>query len=126
MHLSRRHFFGALALPAFAAKKQAPERPNIPLLVADNVPQWVLGVYGNKEIRTPGIDRLAQTGTRFLDHCVAAPAPAPSRACLLTGLAPGRTGPALEAVLTSAGYVCNNGTDSAGAAKIIDAAGPGK
>ena len=72
MHLSRRHFFfGSLALPALAAKKAAPERPNVLLLIADNVPQWVLGAYGNKEIRTPNLDRLAHMGTRFLDHYVA-------------------------------------------------------
>src|SRR5581483_7328446 len=85
MHLTRRHFFfGSLALPAIGAKKPAPERPNVLLLIADNVPQWVLGSYGNKEIRTPNLDRLARMGTRFLDHYVAAPAPAPSRASILT------------------------------------------
>jgi arylsulfatase A-like enzyme len=127
MLLSRRHFFfGSLALPAIAAKKPAPERPNVLLLIADNVPQWVLGAYGNKEIRTPNLDRLALMGTRFLDHFVASPSPAPSRASMLTGLAPGRTGPGLETVLTPAGYSCNAGTDSAGAAKMIEAAAPGK
>src|SRR4051812_12480998 len=127
MLLSRRHFFfGSLALPAIAAKKPAPDRPNILLLIADNVPQWVLGAYGNKEIRTPNLDRLARMGTRFLDHYVASPAPAPSRASMLTGLAPTKTGPSLESVLTAAGYGCNSGTDAAGAARIIDGATPGK
>ena len=79
MVLSRRHFFlGSLALPALAAKKPAPERPNIVLMVADNVPQWVLGSYGNKEIRTPNLDRLAQIGTRFLNS--SPPRPPPPRA----------------------------------------------
>ncbi len=127
MPLSRRHFFlGSFALPAIAAKKPAPERPNVLLLVADNVPQWVIGAYGNKEIRTPNVDRLALMGTRFLDHFVAAPSPVPSRASLMTGLAPGRTGAGIETVLAPAGFSCNAGTDAIGAARIIDAAAPGK
>jgi len=92
MLLSRRHFFfGSLALPAIAAKKPAPDRPNILLLIAENVPQWVLGVYGNKEIQTPNLDRLAKMGTRFQGHFVASPSPIPSRASMLTGLAPMKT-----------------------------------
>jgi arylsulfatase A-like enzyme len=127
MHLSRRHFFfGSFALPAIAAKKAAPERPNVLLLIADNVPRWVVGAYGNKEIRTPNLDRLARMGTRFLDSYAAAPSPVPSRATLLTGLAPGRTGASVENVLAPAGYACNSATDTLGAARIIDAATPGK
>ena len=49
MSLSRRHFFfGSLALPALAAKKPAAEQPNILLLLAEGLPAWVLGCYGNK------------------------------------------------------------------------------
>src|SRR5689334_7971138 len=94
MATSRRHFLlGSIALPAIAAKKPAPDRPNVLLLLADNVPAWVLGCYGNKEIRTPKIDRLSQVGVRFYDHIVAAPAPVPSRASMLSGLAPMQQGP---------------------------------
>ena len=89
MSLSRRHFFlGSLAIPALAAKKPAPQRPNILLLLADNVPALALGVYGSKEIRTPNLDRLALTGTRFRKHFTAAPAPEPGRASLVTGRTP--------------------------------------
>jgi arylsulfatase A-like enzyme len=127
MQFSRRHFFlGTLALPAFAQKKTVPERPNILILVADNVPQWTLAAYGNKEIRTPAIGRLAATGLRFLDHMTASPSPVPARASLLTGLAPGKTGPSLENALSAAGYTCNSGTDALGAVRIIDGATPGK
>src|SRR4051795_12187316 len=113
MLFSRRHFvFGSLALPAIAAKKPAPERPNILLLIAGNVPQWVMGAYGNKEIRTPNLDRLARMGTRFLDHYVASPSPVPSRASMLSGLAPTKTGPGIESVLKPAGYACNSAADA--------------
>ena len=93
MSVSRRHFFfGSLALPALADKKPVPERPNILLLLADNVPQWVLGATATRRSAPPNVDRLARMGTRFLDHYVASPSPAPSRASMLTGLAPTRTG----------------------------------
>jgi arylsulfatase A-like enzyme len=127
MLLSRRHILlGSLALPAVAAKKIGPERPNVLLLIADNVPQWVLGAFGNKEIRTPHLDRLAQTGSRFHAHMASAPAAAPSRGSLLTGLAPGKTGPAIDTVMTPAGYTCNPGIDSAAAGRVIDGAVAGK
>jgi arylsulfatase A-like enzyme len=57
---------------------------------------------------------------------VVSPSPVPSRASLLTGLAPGKTGPSLENTLAAAGYGCNSGTDALGAIRIIDSAAPGK
>src|SRR5206468_7568300 len=59
---------GSLALPALAAKKQAPPRPSLLLIVVDRLPAWMTGPYGNKEVRTPTLDHLAQTGTRFQDR----------------------------------------------------------
>src|SRR5581483_5244653 len=128
MQVSRRYFFlGSLALPLLAQKKKAPPaRPNVILLLADNVPQWVLGVYGNQEIKTPNLDRFAATGTRFLDAMAASPSPAPSRGSLLTGAAPGKTGATLESCLTAAGYAANPATDALGAVRIIDSAAAGK
>src|ERR1035437_7677205 len=82
----RRFFFGSLALPALTrAAKPAGERPNIALILADGLPAWILGCYGGKEVRTPHIDHLAQTGVRFQRHFTAAPAVEPGRASLLTG-----------------------------------------
>src|SRR3954468_13464075 len=107
MTLSRRHFIsGSLALPAVAAKKPAPDRPNILLLVADNLPQWVLGTYGNKEIRTPNLDRLGEVGVRMMDHFTASPAAVQGRESLLSGAAPGVPGTPIEKVLATAGYHC--------------------
>ncbi len=126
MLFSRRHFFfGSLALPAFAAKKPAPDRPHILLLVADNLPQWALGTYGNKEIRTPNLDRLARVGVRMMDHFTASPSAAHGRTSLLSGAAPMQPGPAIETVLATAGYACHS-VDVAGAAPHIDAAAPAK
>jgi arylsulfatase A-like enzyme len=92
--LTRRHFFfGALAAPALAQKKRtAVQRPNILLILADGLASWTLGCYGNKEIHTPNIDRLAQTGMRFAHHFVCTPAGSASRATLFTGRTPRQTG----------------------------------
>jgi arylsulfatase A-like enzyme len=99
-------------LPAFAGKVP-PARPNVVLFLADNLPAFMLGCYGNKEIRTPHIDLLCQTGTRFLRNYACTPAPEISRATLLTGLTPMQLhesgaimngSPTLESALQTAGY----------------------
>ena len=71
-----------------AALAQAPaaRRPNIILILADDLGYNEVGVYGQKQIRTPNIDRLAQEGVRLTDHYSGSPVCAPSRAVLLTGL----------------------------------------
>lgn len=124
MPFSRRQFIGSLALPAFAAKKKpAPlAPPNFVMLLADNVPAWALGAYGNKAIRTPNLDRLAQTGLRFRNHATASPAPEPGRATLLTGRTALQTGDAatLDKLLTGAGYA-SSASGAADAAKWLDA-----
>jgi arylsulfatase A-like enzyme/lysophospholipase L1-like esterase len=66
------------------------QRPNIVLLVADDLGYSDLGCYGS-EIRTPHIDRLAETGIRFTQFYNAARC-CPSRACLLTGKYPHQAG----------------------------------
>jgi arylsulfatase A-like enzyme len=132
MRLSRRHFFlGSLALPALAATKTPAERPNIVLILADRLPSWILGCYGNSEVRTPALDRLAQTGLRFLNHFACAPAPAPGRATLLTGCTPMQLGDAgfgdapLSKVLEGVGYT-SIAADSAAAVQSLDGQPSGK
>jgi arylsulfatase A-like enzyme len=135
MLVSRRHFFfGSLALPVFGAKKPAAERPNLLLIVVDNLPSWFLGSSGNKEFRTPNLDRLAQTGTKFFNHFACTPAPALSRATLMTGRTPMQLGDAenpsagddsLEKILTGLGYV-SNATDSGSAGQFLDQQTAGK
>jgi len=70
----------ALALPALAGA-----RPNIVLIVADDLGYGEPGCYGGKEIPTPNIDALARSGVRFTSGYVTAPFCAASRAALLTG-----------------------------------------
>jgi arylsulfatase A-like enzyme len=65
---------------------------NVLCILTDDQGVWAAGCYGNPEIRTPGIDRLAATGTRFEHFFVATPVCSPSRATLLTGRIPSQHG----------------------------------
>jgi arylsulfatase A-like enzyme len=135
MLVSRRYFFfGSLALPALAGKKPEPLRPAIVLLVADQAPAWMLGCYGNKQVRTPNLDRLAQLGIRFANHFACAPAPLPGRATLLTGRTPMQIGAAgvpstsdvtIAKVLAEAGYPTQE-SDHSGALAFLDRQSPDK
>ncbi|MCB9950654.1 MAG: sulfatase-like hydrolase/transferase [Planctomycetaceae bacterium] len=63
----------------------SPPRPNILLIVADDLGYGELGCYGGKEIPTPHLDALAASGLQFTNGYVTAPYCAASRAGLLTG-----------------------------------------
>src|SRR3954452_19508576 len=63
----------------------APTRPNIVLIVADDLGYGELGTYGGTQVPTPHLDALARGGVRFTDGYVTAPFCAASRAALLTG-----------------------------------------
>src|SRR5690349_2888298 len=73
-----------LAVPA-GALPAAPRRPNIVLIVADDLGYGELGCYGQKKIRTPRLDRMAREGLRFTHFYAGSPVCAPSRCCLMTG-----------------------------------------
>jgi arylsulfatase A len=60
-------------------------KPNIVLILADDLGYSQLGCYGETKIRTPHIDRLAAEGTRFTQAYSGSPVCAPSRCVLLTG-----------------------------------------
>lgn len=65
-------------------------KPNIVLMLADDLGYGELGCYGSTEIRTPNLDRLARSGARFTDGYALFPVCSPSRAALLTGRYPQR------------------------------------
>ncbi|XP_049623761.1 arylsulfatase D-like [Suncus etruscus] len=68
-----------------AANTNKPTRPNILLIMADDLGIGDLGCYGNRTLRTPNIDRLAEEGVMLTQHLAAAPLCTPSRAAFLTG-----------------------------------------
>lgn len=68
-----------------------PKKPNILVILADDLGYGEVGVYGQKIIKTPNIDGLAKTGLLFRQHYAGSPVCAPSRSVLLTGLHSGHT-----------------------------------
>ena len=91
--------FACLAV-ATAASTHA-RQPNVVVILTDNQGAWTLGCYGNPDIKTPNIDRLAREGMLF-DNCFSSNAVcSPTRATLLTGLIPSQHG--VHSYLTAGG-----------------------
>jgi arylsulfatase A-like enzyme len=83
---------GMVVALAAAAAAEAPARPNILWLVAEDC-TTTFGCYGDRDARTPTIDALAARSVVF-DRCFTQPVCAPSRFALATGLHPASCGPA--------------------------------
>lgn len=81
-----------LLLAATVGTAETVERPNIVLIMSDNQSSRLIGAYGNREIETPNIDRIAQTGVMFRNAFAASGVCSPTRASLMTGLMPSQTG----------------------------------
>ncbi len=82
----------ASIIAAAGLASAAAREPNVIFILTDNQGEWTLGCYGNKDIRTPNIDRLAREGVRFDNAYAANPVCSPNRATLLTGLMPSQHG----------------------------------
>ena len=76
----------------FVTLCQAARSPNIVVIYADDLGYGDLGCYGHPAIRTPNLDRMAAEGMRFTEFYSAAEVCTPSRAALLTGRYPIRSG----------------------------------
>ncbi len=83
--------FALAAMPAAGASATA-DRPNVVLILADDLGYGDLGCYGHPKFQTPNIDRLAATGARLTQFDCPAPFCAPTRASLMTGRYPFRCG----------------------------------
>src|SRR6476620_8818613 len=75
---------------AFSAEPET--RPNVVLILADDLGYSDIGAYGAEGFATPNLDRLAQEGIRFTDFHVAQGVCSASRAALMTGCYPNRVG----------------------------------
>jgi arylsulfatase A-like enzyme len=80
--LGRRSFLAGLAEPLLALTAS---KPNIVLIMADDLGYGDLGCYGNTHIRTPNVDSLAAGGVRFTDFHSNGAVCSPTRAALMTG-----------------------------------------
>ncbi len=73
--------FGLFLIPGLAETK-----PNIIYILADDLGYGDLGCYGQKDIQTPHVDRLAKAGIRFTQHYAGSNICAPARCVFITGL----------------------------------------
>jgi arylsulfatase A len=72
-----------------AYSAESPTRPNVVLILADDLGYGDVGCFGQKKIRTPHIDALAKDGMRLTQHYSGNAVCAPSRCVLMTGKHPG-------------------------------------
>jgi arylsulfatase A-like enzyme len=83
---------GCCAVATLAARtKTATQRPNILLILCDDLGYGDVGCYGQQKILTPNIDRLAREGMRFTNYYSGSPVSAPARCTLLTGMHTGHS-----------------------------------
>lgn len=103
-----------------AANQQKRRLPNLLFVLTDDQAQWAVGAYGNNDIQTPNMDKLAREGMRF-NFAMTCPVCSPSRGMILSGLHPHQIGlddyigdedegidpkvPLLSEILKQAGYV---------------------
>src|SRR4051812_9225363 len=80
------------ATPTALVHSQITKRPNIVVIVTDDHGIGDVGCYGHPEVKTPNLDRLAASGVRFNQWYSNAPVCSASRAAILTGKYPPRTG----------------------------------
>src|SRR6186713_2650969 len=84
-------FVAWMALAVGTAFAQAPKRPNIVLVMADDLGFGDVAFNGNPKVKTPALDQLAKDGVR-LDRFYAAPVCSPTRGSAMTGRNPNRYG----------------------------------
>jgi len=82
----------AIFLTASLGQAEAVKQPNILIVIADDLNKDSVGVYGNKDVKTPNIDRLASQGMRFNLAYTSTAMCAPTRQQMYTGLYPVRSG----------------------------------
>ncbi len=75
---------------ANAVAADPPKKPNVVLILADDLGAFDLGCAGRKDHRTPNLDKLAAAGARFTSAYAAASVCSPTRAALMTGQSPAR------------------------------------
>jgi arylsulfatase A-like enzyme len=116
-----------LAPATIAEDKPAAKKPNVLFIAIDDLRDWV-GYLGNKQVKTPHLDRLAARGVAFTRSFCASPCCNPSRTALMTGLRPGTSGVynnsdnwqkiVPEGTITLQRHFKDNGYYVAGAGKI--------
>src|SRR5687768_18397339 len=74
-----------VVMPGVSGRLAAQSRPNIVLIVADDLGYGDLGSYGAPDVKTPNLDRLAREGVRLTDFYANGATCTPTRAALISG-----------------------------------------
>jgi arylsulfatase A len=90
--MQRRTFMAGLAGGLTSARALAEQKTNFVFILADDFGWRDLACYGNPHFSTPNLDRLAKEGARFTNAYAACPVCSPTRASIMTGKYPVRTG----------------------------------
>lgn len=85
LHLAIASLLG-LMLSASTVAADEPRRPNFVFILSDDIAQGDLGCYGQKLIKTPRLDQMAEEGTRYMQAYCGTSVCAPSRSSFFTGL----------------------------------------
>lgn len=110
-----------------AAAEAPPEKPNILLIISDDLNNWIGPMGGNPQTQTPNLDKLAARGVTFRNAQCAAPLCNPSRTAFMSGMRPSTTGiydnqqtwmPHIGPGLCINDYIRKFGYTSLGAGKI--------
>jgi arylsulfatase A-like enzyme len=96
-----------MLLPLIAASALAATPPNIIVILADDLGYAELGCYGQKLIRTPNLDKMAEEGVRFTRFYTASPVCAPTRCSLMTSMHQGNA--AIRGNRETGGWGLNEG-----------------
>ncbi len=125
-----RRFLTGICLVLFAIASAGGaelEKPNVLFIAIDDLNDWIGKLGGHPQSLTPNIDRLAERGVLFANAHCAAPACNPSRAALMTGIAPYRSGvyvnpqpwkPVLKDKVTLSQHFMQHGYRAIGSGKI--------
>lgn len=124
-----RLFVCAVAIfPLLATFASAAERPNVLFIAVDDLNDWIGCLGGHPQTKSPNVDRLAAKGVLFERAYCSAPACNPSRASLLTGIAPSTSGvyhndqpwrPAMPNAITLPQFYQQNGYEVLGCGKLF-------
>src|SRR5262249_34671892 len=115
---------GLAAVPVLGRAEEKKRPPNVLWIVADDHAAYVCGAYGNDQVRTPNLDRLASEGMRFDRAYCNAPVCTASRQSFLTGRYPRTLGvtqlqtPLPESEVTLAKLLKTAGYDTASIGKM--------
>jgi arylsulfatase A-like enzyme len=96
MRITRAYILILLAIALnpfpFSQAAVATNKPNVILIIADDLNDWIGPMKGHPQVKTPNLDKLAARGVTFLNAQVSAPICNPSRASFFTGRRPSTTG----------------------------------